>query len=208
MYSQSAQLGSLAAPADIGYDVVPGNVLKMILVPLAGNDGTATNITTSAYWLAKIALAASSPQKACITPFIDAFKLEATKTITEGGNDNSTANGAPRVKAVTFAQGSGKCSAVPQALIDEFNKLTAKSGNFQQGTRLGAYLVYDGAAIRGMKDGKPIPIYNVIFTDPAQGGLGASDDYDLEFNFLGGWSTNTKVFEADFVLSSLTNPAA
>lgn len=204
LYTNADQLASsLTTAADPGYDVVPGNVLKVAFILLAADGFTAQTIVQAQAW--QTALAATDDEKPIITPYIDGFEIAPTTPLTEGGNDATTANGVPRLRSTSFAAGKGRISAASAAQMSALRKLAAKAGNFQHGTRLGMFLLHEGKGITGLASGKPIPVYNVFFSDAKKGGLGASDDYDFEFHLEGGWSDGQTIYETDFEVRNLVN---
>lgn len=208
LYAAADQLANLSSAPDPGVDIVPGNVLKVAFVALAGAAFTSATIKTSAAWQTAVTADDLAPNLIVVTPFIDSFEIAPTTPLTEGGNDTSTANGVPRLRSTSFAPGKGMISGCSAAQIKALRKLAAKSGNFQHGTRLGMFLLHEGNGISCLNEKDPIPVYNVFFGDAKKGGLGASNDYNMEFHLEGGWSLNESVIETDFVVSTLVNPTA
>lgn len=210
LYTNTAQLAPITSAPDAGTDIVPGNVLKLAFVEIAGAIGgatpfTAVNILLLATWTPR--LAAMDNTKIVLTPYIDNFKNEPGKAITEGGYDASTYNGVPRLRSIGYSTISGKLSGVSSALIANLRKLASKAGNFQHGTRLGVYFFHEGKGISANAAGQPVPVYNVFFGDPMLVGLGASDDYEFEAHLEGGWSNARTIYETtDFTPSALVNP--
>jgi hypothetical protein len=205
LYSQADQLAKLTVAVDPGYDLIPGNVLKLAFVLLADNVFTEVTIKTSAAWQTAVTKASGAVGLVVVTPFIDSLDIPKSTAVTEGGNDASTANGVPRLRTTSFVAGTGTISGASAAQMKELRKIAAKSGNYQHGTRVGMYLLHEGSGIGGLAAGKPIPVYNLFVSDPKKGGQGASNDYDINFHLEGGWGDDEQVFEANFVVSTLVN---
>ncbi|GAB2582385.1 hypothetical protein GCM10027190_34570 [Spirosoma areae] len=211
MYEAANQTGVVQGSPNTGVDIVPGNVVKVIFVALADFTLTTTTFLTSAAWIAFLADVAKTH---AVTPFIDNFKIEGTTPLTEGGNDTTTYNGVPRLLSTSFAKASGMIVAADPLQLKAMRKLAAKSGNFQQGTRVGCFLVHEGTGITGREPsaGAPtivraIPCFNIFIGDAEKGGLGAPDKYAFEFHLEGGWSDEQKIYELAFEGAVLTNPA-
>jgi len=204
LYAAEDQTAVVVGAPNTGVDIVPGNVVKVIFVGLADFSLTAVTVLTSAAWQTYLA---DEEKTHVVTPFLDSFDIPPTTPITEGGNDNSTVNGVPRLRSTSFAVAKAKISAADKTQIKKIRQIGAKAGNFQQGTRIGVFLVHEGNGLSGLPDGKPIPCYNIFVSDSKKGGLGASNDYDLEFHLEGGWSDDETLYELAFNGSTLTNPA-
>ena len=211
LYDAASQTGVVQGAPNTGVDIVPGNVVKVIFVALVDFTLTTTTALTSAAWLTFLADVAKTH---AVTPFIDAFKIDPTTPLTEGGNDTSTYNGVPRLRSTSFATAKGKISAADPIQLKALRKLAAKSGNFQQGTRIGCFLIHEGTGMTGRAPttGAPtivraIPCFNIWIGDAEKGGLGASDDYPFEFHLEGGWSDDQQIYELGFEGAVLTNPA-
>ncbi|GAB3783327.1 hypothetical protein GCM10028818_41110 [Spirosoma horti] len=209
LYSAADQTAVVQGAPNPGVDIVPGNVVKVIFVALADFSMTAATILLSATWTTFLA---DTTKTHGITPFIDGFDIPPTAPITEAGNDNTTVNGVPRTRSTGFATAKGKISAADPTQIKALRKLAGKSGNYQQGTRLGALFVYEGTGLGAMSplttggSVRPFPVYNVFFSDPKKGGLGASNDYDFEFHMQGGWADDEVIYQLGFEGAVLTNP--
>ena len=211
LYEAANQTGVVQGSPNTGVDIVPGNVVKVIFVALADFALTTTTALTSAAWLTFLADVAKTH---AVTPFIDSFDIEGTTALTEGGNDTSTYNGVPRLRSTSFAMAKGKISAADPAQLKALRKLAAKSGNFQQGTRIGCFLIHEGTGMTGIAPTaaaptivRAIPCFNIFIGDAKKGGLGASDDYEFQFHMEGGWSDDAKIYELAFEGAVLTNPA-
>ncbi|WP_234735314.1 hypothetical protein [Tellurirhabdus bombi] len=209
LYAISDQIAGMPAPPDDpGYDVVPGNVIKMAIVLLSINPFTGATIITSNGW--QTALTAD-PLGVYITKYIDNFTIPASEVIAEGGGDSTTWNGVRRVRALNSVTGTGMISGISHLEYKAMKKFISLSGNFQQGTRLGLIFFHEGTAITALSTGKAIPAYNIVVTDPPLGGkLGASFDVNISFDLPGGWASDIGLFEAaaGFAPSNLENAPA
>ncbi|GAB3948377.1 hypothetical protein GCM10028805_22610 [Spirosoma harenae] len=209
LYEAASQTATVLGAPNTGIDIVPGNIIKCIFVDIAGWNAYATaptevNTLTSAWWTAFLAATGTSH---AVTPFIDAFDLPPTTALTEGGDDTTTYNGVPRQRSISYATAKGKLSGIDNTQAQQLRKLAAKSGNFQQGTRIGVIFIHEGTGITYLTGAKPIPCFNIFIGDPKMGGLGASDDYEFQFHLEGGWSFTKKTLELAFEGGTLTNPA-
>ncbi|AKD55020.1 hypothetical protein SD10_09005 [Spirosoma radiotolerans] len=209
MYEASKQTASVQGIPNTGVDQVPGTIIKLVFVELAQWNAytpaiTETTVITSAFWTAFLA---TVDKTHVVTGFIDAFDVAETEGIMEGGNDNTTYNGVPRLRSITHAVATGKISGISNAEAAAIRSLTAKSGNFQQGARVGVLFLHEGNGLTILTGAKPMPVFNVRLFDPKMGGLGASDDYSFKFEMEGGWSFTKKTLELAFVGATLTNPA-
>ncbi|WP_338871689.1 hypothetical protein WBJ53_26050 [Spirosoma sp. SC4-14] len=202
LYTAADQTAIVVGAPNTGVDIVPGNVIKCVFVALADFAMTEITLLTLSAWQTFLA---DQTKTHAVTPFIDAFDLPPTTPITEAGNDNTTWNGVPRQRSTSFAVAKGKFSGADATQIKALRKLGSKSGNFQQGTRIGVIFIHEGTSITCLANAKPIPAYNIFISDPKKGGLGASNDYDFEFHLQGNWSTNEKMYELAFEGATLTN---
>lgn len=208
LFKATDQVSNLTAVIDPGTDTVPGNVQKMAFVMLNTTPFPfdAAKIKTLNAWQTAVSKPTLDAGLVVITPFLENFEISATTPLTNGGNDTSTPNGAPRLQGTSFAAGKARISGASSAQIQQLRTLTAKTGNFQHGTRLGVYLLHEENGITCISDFKPIPIYNFFVGDAKKGGsIGQPNEHEIEFHFLGGWSTNESVIDAAFEVGTLTN---
>lgn len=208
LFKATDQVSNLTAVIDPGTDTVPGNVQKLAFVLLGATPFPfdAAKIKTLAAWQAAVSKPNLDAGLVVVTPFLENFEISATTPLTNGGNDTSTPNGAPRLQGTSFAAGKARISGASAEQIKALRLLTAKTGNFQHGTRLGVYLLHEENGIGCIDNFKPIPIYNWFVGDAKKGGaLGQPNEHEIEFHFLGGWSNNETVLDAAFEVGSLVN---
>lgn len=206
LFKATDQVSNLSAVIDPGFDSVPGNVQKMAFVLLSAAVFTDVTIKTLAAWQTAASKADLDAGLVVITPFLENFEIGPTTPLTEGGNDTSTANGAPRLLGTSFAAGKARISGASSSQIKALRKLTAKTGNFQHGTRLGVFLLHEENGIGCLANAKPIPIYNWFVGDTKKGGkIGQPNENEIEFHFPGGWSDDETVVDAAFDVGALVN---
>lgn len=206
LFKATDQVSNLTAVIDPGTDTIPGNVQKMAFVLLSANVFTDVTIKTLAAWQTAVSKPTLDAGLVVITPFLENFEISATTPLTNGGNDTSTPNGAPRLQGTSFAAGKARISGASSTQMQQLRLLTAKTGNFQHGTRLGVYLLHEENGLTCISNSKPIPVYNFFVGDAKKGGsIGQPNEHEIEFHFLGGWSTNESVIDLAFEGATLTN---
>jgi hypothetical protein len=166
---------------------------------------TAATIKVKANWTA--ALAASDATKIVLTPIVGNLVIPKSEILKEGGNDNTTFNGMPKVNGLGFVEVSCLLRSISDATKQALQALFAYSQIIPGDSTLCAYfLTSDNKVISGAA-GVAIPVFAVAVSDVGTEGFGKNNECDLKFFMQGGWSDGVIATAAtDFKTLTLVNP--
>lgn len=153
---------------------------------------TSATIKVAATWTPL--LTATDSTKIVITPYIAGVVIPPGEVLKEGGNDNTTINGMPRVVGLGFvpvtAQPQSLLPAVRAALLG----LGAESSISPGFTNLWVYFFNQYDQIIANADGSGFDAYNIMGADAGTEGFGKLNTMNWGFDLAGGWSKNATVY--------------
>lgn len=181
-----------------------GNISAIALqLKQASPSFTSTSIALSATWTPLLASATATGVR--IIPCVN-FETTPGEAITEGGNDQTTFRGRPKLKGGGFSSATYTMQGILHELalaVAELTKFSALSG---QKTKLGAFFFTDDNYIVSGDDFNGVPIFNHFVKDVKKGGsFRLEDNYDVQFGMDYGWSFKAKTTLASFDILSLVN---
>lgn len=155
-------------------------------------------------------LAADDDTRAVISPYFNNFVIGKNEILKEGGNDNTTINGIPRVVGMSYAPVTAELRNVESAIADAMRAYTCESS--QNGyTNLWAYFVNQFGKIIGKLDADDehvngFDVYNLAVPDVSSEGFGKDNIYFIDWSQSGGWSEGWKIYSpTDFSALNLVN---
>lgn len=181
-----------------------GNVSAIALqLVQASPSFTSTSIALSATWTPLLASTTATGIR--IVP-CNNFETTPGEAITEGGNDQTTLRGRPKLKGGGFSTAAYMMQGVTHAFAKAVADLTKFSALAGQKTKLRAFLLTDENNIISSDDYNGIEIFNHFVQDLKKGGsFRAEDNYSVSFGMDYGWSFTAKTTAASFDVLSLVN---
>lgn len=173
-----------------------GQVLKFGLANKTTQnfEDTVNGITDQASWTA--ALAAVDTTKVQLTPILSDVLLAANSPINVGGDDNTTPDGVPVLRARTSAQGTAilrDITAAVKVALQEYECL-AGSDNIGGIYPMGRDFILAVVDTTGLNDVyKPIPLTYFFVGDKGLGGITETNNNNLEFRLPPNWDNNVVV---------------
>ena len=173
-----------------------GQVLKFGLANKSTQnfEDTVNGITDQASWTA--ALAAVDTTKVQLTPILSDVLLAANSPINVGGDDNTTPDGVPVLRARTSAQGTAilrDITASVKVALQEYECL-AGSDNIGGIYPMGRDFILAVVDTTGVNDVyKPIPLTYFFVGDKGLGGITETNNNNLEFRLPPNWDNNVVV---------------
>lgn len=152
---------------------------------------TSTTIKAQATWTPLLTAADST--KIVITPFIPGVTIPAGEILKEGGNDNTTISGVPRVTGRGFVAVTTQLRNSSAAVRTAIRKLFSESSIFGGSTDLWVYFFNRFNQIIANADGSGFDVHNVIVGDVGSDGFGAANNANMPFDLPPGWSDNAMV---------------
>ena len=146
---------------------------------------TSTTIKVAATWTPL--LAASGDTKMVATPLIPNVVIPAGEILTEGGNDNTTLNGIPRLLGRGFAGVTMQLPNADKEVRSAIRKLANESKGF---TNLWMYMVNAFGQVIANADSSGIDVYNVMVGDPGTEGFNRDNIANMRFDLAPGWADN------------------
>lgn len=127
--------------------------------------------------------------KVVTTPFFEAFTVPGSTAILEGGDDNTTLDGAAILVGASTPRGEGMFRGLPSEVLKELkanceDNLTVFMIN-EFGQIIGTS--FDGIVFSG------IPITSLFIGDPAIEGKNTNDKTSFGFNVRYGWADNLAI---------------
>jgi hypothetical protein len=153
---------------------------------------TATTIKTQATWTPL--LTAVDSTKIVLTPQIAGIVIPAGEVLKEGGNDNSTINGIPRIAGLGFVPVTAQPQSLSAAVRTALQGLGAESSLSPGYTNIWVYFFNRFGQIIANADGSGFDAYNIMAGDAGTEGFGKLNTINFGFDLAGGWSANATVY--------------
>jgi hypothetical protein len=160
---------------------------------------TTTTLLAQATWTPL--LAASNDTKIIISPYVSNFVIPRGEVLKEGGNDNTTLNGIPRLNGLSAVSCTGELQDIESAVAEALRALASESAIMAGLTNLWMYMFNRFGQIITDIDSTNcpgIPVYNVCAGDTGTEGLNKSNINNLTFDLAPGWSRKVKMFTPSF----------
>lgn len=150
----------------------------------------AANITTL--------LAATDDTKLLISPWLLDLKIPNSEPLKEGGNDNTTINGVPRLNGLGFVNVPFMMENVDATTAAAMRALASESANSAPGTTNleGFFFPKDGRLIIDNPSGTVavgFKLYNFVVSDVGSEGLNKPNTFKCSFDMEPLWSKTFKV---------------
>lgn len=157
--------------------------------------GRATLTTATALLAATVSplLSATDDTKLLVSPWMENFTFPVAEPLKEGGNDNSTLNGVPRLLGLPFVPFTGITMAdVAASTAQAMRALASESTGVAGTTNLEAFFVTKDGSIVGNNPSSTVfygfPIYNFCVTDLSSQGFNQRTLYGVTFDMAPLWS--------------------
>jgi hypothetical protein len=160
---------------------------------------TTTTLLAEATWTPL--LSAVNSTKVIMTPLIPNVVIPAGEVLKEGGNDNTTINGIPKLAGLPFVPVTAQLQDANSAVRKALRALASESAIFPGFTNLWIYPINRFGQIIGKKDGTDvlgIPVYNFVVGDVGTEGLNKNNIANVSFDLAPGWSDDVEVFTPSF----------
>jgi hypothetical protein len=154
---------------------------------------TSATILIAATWTPL--LTATDATKIVDSPLVPNVVIPAGEVLKEGGNDNTTINGIPRLAGRGFVGVTANLTDTEAAVRTAMRALASESALQPGFTNLWVYMVNRFGQIIAGSDGSGIDVYNVMVGDVGTEGLNKNNTNNLSFDLAPGWSDNVKVFQ-------------
>ncbi len=162
--------------------------------------GRATVTTATILLAATITplLSATDDTKLLISPWLLDLKIPNSEPLKEGGNDNTTINGVPRLTGLGFASVSFMLENVEAATAQAMRALASESANSVPGTTNieGFFITKDGRLILDNPSGTTaygFKLHNFVISDVGSEGLNKPNTFKGSFDLEPLWSKTFKV---------------
>lgn len=134
--------------------------------------------------------------KVATTPFFDSFTIPMVEAVTEGGDDNTTLDGAELVVGTTTVTVTGQFRNLPAANLRQLKAYNAEQN-------LTIYMINESGKIWGQNltgdEFSGTSIYNFFIADGGNEGKNTHDKTAFRFSLRCGWRDNlVSVDPADF----------
>lgn len=183
-----------------------GNVGAVALQLYQGTpsfDGTTNLISAQASWTTLLASATAT--RVVVVPVVN-FETTPGEAITEGGNDQTTHKGMPKLKHGGFSPVTLNYEGISAALAKEIRGLTQFSRVGGGRTLLRTFLLTDENYIISNSDFNGIETYAFFIGDVKKGGgYKMEDSYPGSWAYPYGWSHDMVVTKASFDVLALQN---
>ena len=153
---------------------------------------TAATILLQATW--SPLMAANDATKVVKSPYLPNVVIPRGEILKEGGNDNSTINGIPKLNGRSFVGVTMELHNANRTIRAAFRKMASQSALQPGVTRIWAYFVNRFGQIIANADGSGFPVYNVMVGDPGTDGFNKDTIANLSFDLAPGWADNMQVF--------------
>lgn len=162
--------------------------------------GAAALTTTTVLVAATITplLAAADNTKLLITPWLANFIIPNSEPLKEGGNDNTTINGIPKLNGLGFVNVTFQMKNVEAATAQAMRALASESANSVAGTTNleGFFFPKDGRIVVDNPSSTNVvgfKLYNFIVSDVGTEGLNKDNNFNCSFDLEPMWSKTFKV---------------
>jgi len=167
---------------------------------------TATTIITAAPW--SPLLTATDDTKMVLTPLVPNVVIPTGEILKEGGNDNTTINGIPRLSGRGFVPVTAQLENIERAVRAALRKLASESALQPGFTNLWMYMFNRFGQIIANEDGSGIYVYNVMVGDTGTEGFNKQNKNNLSFDLAPGWSDKVRIFTPTAPFNPLNLKAA
>jgi hypothetical protein len=188
---------ALAAAPDPSCPVRFDQIQKMGIRRITGK----TSLTTATILLATNItplLSASDDTKLLITPFLMDFKIPQSEPIKQGGNDNTTLNGIPKLEGFGFVTVTAEIRNVDFSTAQALRALASESGGIMPGqTNLEGFLFnrYQKVIVDNPSStvANGFKLYNFAVSDVGTEGLNKDNIFKISFELEPLWSNTAKI---------------
>ncbi len=162
--------------------------------------GRATLTTATVLLAATITplLSAADDTKLLITPWLSDFKIPPSEALKEGGNDNTTINGIPKLNGLGFVNVPFMLKNVEASTAQALRALASESANSVAGTTNieGIFFLKDGRIVLDNPSSTVaigFKLYNFVVSDASTEGLNKDNVFNCSFDLEPMWSKTFKV---------------
>lgn len=201
---------ALAAAPNPACPVKWDQIVKMLIRRTTG----ATTVTTATILLTATVsplLSAADNTKLLVSPYLLDMKFPNNDPLKEGGNDNTTIGGVPRLLGLPFGGVKDAfMENIAPSSAQAMRALASESGGTAGVTNLEAFFVTkDGKLICVTASGTlcvGIPIYNFCVNDVSSEGFSRPNRYYVSFDMAPMWSQFTNILTpADYNALTIVN---
>jgi hypothetical protein len=153
---------------------------------------TSATIKVAATWTPL--LTATDSTKVVITPYIAGVVIPPGEVLKEGGNDNSTINGIPRITGLGFVPVTAQPQSLQAAVRTALQGLGSESALSPGFTNIWVYFFNRFNQIIANADGSGFDAYNIMGGDAGTEGLGKLNTMKWGFDLAGGWSSTATLY--------------
>ena len=158
---------------------------RQAVAPFPTQDATVLGAAVLASWTTY--KGAVDGTKVVTTPFFEGFVIPVSEAILEGGDDNTTVDGAPVVVGATTVRAEGMFRGLPAAILKELKALVCEND-------LTVYMINEDGKIIGTSASGTlfagIPVTSFFIGDPGVEGLNTNDKASFGFSLRFGWRDN------------------
>jgi len=160
---------------------------------------TAATIKTQSTWTPLIA--AADATKMVLSPRIPNVVIPTNEILSEGGNDNTTLNGEPRITGIGFVGVTAQLQDVNSAIRLAIRALANESVG---DSNIWMYMVNRFGQIIAKSDGAGIPVSNIIVGDTGTEGFNRPNIANMSMTLPAGWSDDVTLFPPTAPFNPLT----
>lgn len=153
---------------------------------------TAATIKVAATWTPLLTAADST--KIVLTPLMAGIVIPPGEILKEGGNDNSTINGIPRVTGLGFVPITATPQSLQAAVRSAIQALGAESALSPGFTNIWMYGINRFGQIIANADGSGFDAYNIMIGDSGTEGFAKLNTNNFGFDMAGGWSKTATLY--------------
>lgn len=173
-------------------------VQKMLIRRITGR-ATVTTATILLSATVSPLLSATDDTKLLVSPWLENFTFPLSEPLKEGGNDNSTLNGVPRLLGLPFVPFTNITMAdVAATTAQAMRALASESTGIAGTTNLEAFFVTKDGTVIGDNPSSTtcygFPIYNFAVTDLSSQGFNQRTIYGVSFDMAPMWSKTFRIF--------------
>lgn len=201
---------ALAAAPNPSCPVKFDQIQKMLLRRIT-NRATVTTATALLSATITPLLSAADDTKLLVSPWLLGFSLPQVEPLKEGGNDNTTLNGVPRLLGLGFVSVTATMENVAASTAQAMRALASESANSAAGTtNLEAFFVNKEGKLIGDNPSSTtlygFKIYNFVVTDVASEGFNQANKFGVSFDMEPLWSkTFTVLTPTDYNALTIVN---
>jgi hypothetical protein len=153
---------------------------------------SSTTIKVAATWTPL--LTATDSTKMIITPYIPGVVIPPGEILKEGGNDNTTIFGIPRLVGLGFIPVTAQPQSLQATVRAALQALGSESAIQPGFTNLWVYFFNQFNQIIANADGSGFDMYNFMVGDSGTEGLGKLNTVNLGFDLAAGWSKTAAIY--------------